>query len=75
MPVYDWDGDGLDEVVNFNPDMFYVVDGDGGNLVKKTISGNVRRRQLPSMPSRSWPTSRITAPTQFSSPAAMPSLG
>jgi len=37
MPVYDWDGDGLDEFVNFNPDMFYVVDGNGVNLVEKAV--------------------------------------
>ncbi|MEO2049432.1 MAG: PQQ-binding-like beta-propeller repeat protein, partial [Pirellulales bacterium] len=37
MVVYDWDGDGLDEAVNFNPDMFYVVDGDGTNLIDKSI--------------------------------------
>ena len=37
MAVYDWDGDGLDEAVNFNPDMFYVVDGDGTNLIDKSV--------------------------------------
>jgi len=39
MAVYDWDGDGLDEAVNFHPDMFYVVDGDGTNLVDKSVLG------------------------------------
>jgi len=39
MPVYDWDGDGLDEAVNFHPDMFYVVDGTGVNLVDKAVLG------------------------------------
>jgi hypothetical protein len=40
MPVYDWDRDGLDEFVNYNPDVFYVVDGDGGpNLVQKSGVG------------------------------------
>ncbi|MCC6492723.1 MAG: hypothetical protein IT424_06860 [Pirellulales bacterium] len=48
MPVYDWDGDGLDEFVNFNPDMFYVVDGDGGpNLVQKPVSGMFAGGQNP----------------------------
>ena len=37
MAVYDWDGDGLDEAVNFNPDMFYVVDADGANLIDKAV--------------------------------------
>jgi hypothetical protein len=36
MPVYDWDGDGLDEAVNLHPDMYYVVDGTGVNLVNAT---------------------------------------
>ena len=37
MVVYDWDGDGLDEAVNVHPDMFYVVDGDGDNLIDRSI--------------------------------------
>lgn len=37
MAVYDWDGDGLDEAVNFHPDMFYVVDGTGVNLVDASV--------------------------------------
>jgi len=37
MAIYDWDGDGLDEAVNFNPDMFYVIDGDGTNLIDKSV--------------------------------------
>lgn len=36
MVVYDWDGDGLDEAVNFHPDMYYVVDGTGVNLIDRT---------------------------------------
>ncbi len=39
MVVYDWDRDGLDEAVNFHPDMFYVVDGDGTNLVDRAVLG------------------------------------
>ena len=39
MAVYDWDGDGLDEAVNFHPDMFYVVDGNGTNLIDKAVLG------------------------------------
>lgn len=42
MPVYDWDNDGLDEAVNFHPDMYYVVDGTGVNLVDAAVvSGGV----------------------------------
>jgi hypothetical protein len=37
MAVYDWDGDGLDEAVNFHPDMYYVVDGDGDNLINRSV--------------------------------------
>ncbi|MDA0659083.1 MAG: hypothetical protein O3C60_09570 [Planctomycetota bacterium] len=37
MAVYDWDRDGLDEAVNFNPDMFYVVDGNGANLIDRSV--------------------------------------
>jgi hypothetical protein len=37
IAVYDWDRDGLDEAVNFHPDMFYVVDGDGDNLVDRSV--------------------------------------
>lgn len=37
MAVYDWDGDGLDEAVNFHPDMYYVVDGTGVNLVDRPV--------------------------------------
>ena len=37
MAVYDWDGDGLDEAVNFHPDMYYVVDGDGDNSIDRSL--------------------------------------
>jgi hypothetical protein len=37
MVVYDWDGDGLDEAVNVHPDMYYVIDGDGANLIDRSI--------------------------------------
>ncbi|HEY3392053.1 MAG TPA: hypothetical protein VGK58_05060, partial [Lacipirellulaceae bacterium] len=37
MVVYDWDGDGLDEAVNFHPDMYYVIDGDGDNLIDRSL--------------------------------------
>ncbi len=37
MAVYDWDGDGLDEAVNFHPDMYYVIDGTGTNLVNRAV--------------------------------------
>lgn len=37
LAVYDWDGDGLDEAVNFHPDMFYVVDGTGVNLINRSV--------------------------------------
>jgi hypothetical protein len=37
MVVYDWDGDALDEAVNFHPDMYYVVDGDGDNLIDRSL--------------------------------------
>jgi len=37
MVVYDWDGDGLDEAVNFHPYQYYVVDGNGMNLIDKSI--------------------------------------
>lgn len=37
LAVYDWDRDGLDEAINFNPDMFYVVDGNGINLIDRSV--------------------------------------
>jgi hypothetical protein len=37
LAVYDWDGDGLDEAVNLHPDLFYVVDGTGVNLVDRPV--------------------------------------
>jgi len=39
LAVYDWDNDGLDEAVNFHPDMYYVVDGNGANLVDAAVVG------------------------------------
>jgi len=37
MAVYDWNGNGLEEAVNFNPDMFYVMNGQGNNLIDKSV--------------------------------------
>jgi hypothetical protein len=41
MAVVDWDGDGLDEAINVWPDAFYVVDGNGQNLVDRSFMGDV----------------------------------
>ncbi len=37
MAVYDWDGDGLDEAINFYPDVFYVIDGEGDNAIDRAL--------------------------------------
>lgn len=41
MAVVDWDGDGLDEAINMWPDAFYVVDGNGQNLVQRSFMEDV----------------------------------
>ncbi len=41
MTVVDWDGDGLDEAINMWPDAFYVVDGNGQNLVDRSFMEDV----------------------------------
>jgi len=41
MTVVDWDGDGLDEAINMWPDAFYVVDGNGQNLIDRSFMDDV----------------------------------
>ncbi|MDC0935958.1 FG-GAP-like repeat-containing protein [Pirellulales bacterium] len=35
LAIFDWDNDGLDEAVNIYPDAYYVVDGNGTNLINQ----------------------------------------
>jgi hypothetical protein len=38
LAVYNWDGDGLDEAINIYPDVFYVLDGTGGNVLDRNLA-------------------------------------
>jgi hypothetical protein len=47
MTVVDWDADGLDEAINMWPDAFYVVDGNGQNLVDRSFMDDVYGTKQP----------------------------
>jgi hypothetical protein len=38
LAVYDWDSDGLDEAINIYPDVYYVLDGTGGNELDRNLA-------------------------------------
>jgi hypothetical protein len=76
LAAYDWNHDGLDEIVNLFTGVFWVKDGTDKNLID-------RRRVFVFQPDRSWPTdfwpfngvpssqiSSITAQTRSCSAAA-----
>jgi hypothetical protein len=37
MAIYDWNGDGLDEIINEQTDVFWVKDGGGKNLLDRSF--------------------------------------
>ncbi|MEQ1949718.1 MAG: VCBS repeat-containing protein, partial [Bryobacteraceae bacterium] len=41
MAVYDWNNDGLDEIINTQTDVFWVADGTGRNLIDRDFNKGV----------------------------------